>query len=47
MTLAAGTALGAAVAPTDPVAALAIGRRAVLCCQQIVLVLGPVAAQGG
>jgi Na+/H+ antiporter len=40
VTLAAGTALGAAVAPTDPVAALAIGRRAGLPPRLITLIEG-------
>jgi monovalent cation/hydrogen antiporter len=40
VTLAAGTALGAAVAPTDPVAALAIGRRAGLPARLITLIEG-------
>jgi Na+/H+ antiporter len=40
VTLAAGTALGAAVAPPDPVAALAIGRRAGLPPRLITLIEG-------
>src|SRR5690349_8013342 len=39
-TLAAGVALGAAVAPPDPVAALAVGRRAGLPPNMITLIQG-------
>jgi NhaP-type Na+/H+ or K+/H+ antiporter len=39
-TLAAGVALGAAIAPPDPVAALAVGRRAGLPGNLITLIQG-------